>query len=171
MYSLAIRGEEIMKSADARLQATGMFQTTAIRSNALTSGDAETGLIIERDNGEGDERLGCNGPPRSDCFNVPAKFKRVYKIDMKAADPEGFVRKIGYIDLLDIKDPEGKARTGSKDGVFTFPFVTIENVDVVDAEHIIVANDNNLPFSSGRQIGKNDDNEFLLRVPELLRAR
>ena len=91
---------------------------------------------------------------------------------MKAADPEGFVRKIGYIDLLAIKDPEGKARTGAKDGVFTFPFVTIENVDVVDAEHIIVANDNNLPFSSGRQIGKNDDNEFiLLRVPELLRAR
>jgi len=105
--------------------------------------DADTGLIIERDNGEGDERLGCNGPPRSDCFNVPARFKRVYKIDMKAADPEGFVRKIGFIDLLDIKDPEGKARTGAKDGVFTFPFVTIENVDVVDAEHIIVANDNN----------------------------
>ena len=134
--------------------------------------DADTGLIIERDNAEGDERLACNGAPRSDCFNVPARFKRVYKIDMKAADPEGFVRKIGYIDLLDIKDPEGKARTGAKDGVFTFPFVTIENVDVVDAEHIIVANDNNLPFSSGRQIGKNDDNEFiLLRVPELLRAR
>jgi hypothetical protein len=50
--------------------------------------------------------------------------------------------------------------------------VTIENVDVVDADHIVVANDNNLPFSSGRAIGKNDDNEFiLLRVPELLRAR
>jgi hypothetical protein len=56
--------------------------------------------------------------------------------------------------------------------VFTFPFVTIENVAVVDVDHIIVANDNNLPFSSGRQIGKNDDNEFiLLRVSELLRAR
>ena len=91
---------------------------------------------------------------------------------MKAADAEGFVRKAGYVALLDIKDPEGKAKAGARDGVFTFPFVTIENVDVVDAEHIIVANDNNLPFSSGRQIGKNDDNEFiLLRVPELLRAR
>jgi hypothetical protein len=50
--------------------------------------------------------------------------------------------------------------------------VTIENVDVVDADHIVVANDNNLPFSPGRAIGKNDDNELiLLRVPELLRAR
>jgi hypothetical protein len=42
----------------------------------------------------------------------------------------------------------------------------------VDADHIVVANDNNLPFSSGRRIGANDDNEFaLLRVPELLRAK
>jgi hypothetical protein len=40
------------------------------------------------------------------------------------------------------------------------------------ADHIIVANDNNLPFSSGSTIGKNDDSEFaLLRVPELLRGR
>ena len=82
------------------------------------------------------------------------------------------MRKIGFVDLLDIKDPESKARTGAANGVFPFPFVTIENVDVVDADHIVVANDNNLPFSSGRAIGKNDDNELiLLRVPELLRAR
>jgi hypothetical protein len=134
--------------------------------------DATTGLIIERDNGEGDARLACNGPARPDCFNVPARFKRVYKIDLSQPDADGFVRKIGFVDLLDIKDPESKARTGSTNGVFTFPFVTIENVDVVDADHIVVANDNNLPFSSGRAIGKNDDNELiLLRVPELLRAR
>jgi hypothetical protein len=125
--------------------------------------DATTGLIIERDNGEGDVALACNGPARPDCFNVPARLKRVYKIDMSQVDTEGFVRKIGYVDLLDI---EGKG------GRFTFPFVTIENVDVVDAEHIVVANDNNLPFSAGRALGRNDDNEFiLLHVPEFLRAR
>ena len=82
------------------------------------------------------------------------------------------MRKIGYMDLLDIQDPKGVAKVGGQDGKFTFPFVTIEDVDVVDAEHIIVANDNNLPYSSGRQLGKNDDNEFiLLHVPELLSAR
>ena len=134
--------------------------------------DASTGLVIERDNGEGDARRGCNGPARPDCFNVPARFKRVYKIDLSQPDAEGFVRKVDFVDLLDIKDPEGKARAGSANGVFSFPFVTIENVDAVDADQIVVANDNNLPFSSGRAIGKNDDNEFiLLRVPELLRAR
>ena len=41
-----------------------------------------------------------------------------------------------------------------------------------DADHIVVANDYNLPSSSGRASGKNDDNEFApLRVSELLRAR
>ena len=134
--------------------------------------DADTGLIIERDNGEGLERTACNGPARSDCQNVPAKFKRVYKVSLKDVDADGFVRKIGYIDLMDIQDPKGVAKVGGENGRFTFPFVTIENVDVVDAEHIVVANDNNLPYSSGRQLGRNDDNEFiLLHVPELLNAR
>jgi hypothetical protein len=55
---------------------------------------------------------------------------------------------------------------------FTFPFFTIENVAVVDADHIIVGNDNNQPFSAGRHLSRADDNELiLLRVPELLRAR
>ena len=57
-------------------------------------------------------------------------------------------------------------------GKFTFPFVTIENVDVVDAEHIVVGNDNNLPYSSGRELGKQDHNELiLLRVPQFLSAK
>ncbi len=134
--------------------------------------DADTGLIIERDNGEGLEITACNGPARPDCQNIPAKFKRVYKVSLKDVDADGFMRKIGYIDLMDIQDPKGLAKVGGKDGKFTFPFVTIEDVDVVDAEHIVVANDNNLPYSSGRQLGRNDDNEFiLLHVPELLNAR
>ncbi len=43
---------------------------------------------------------------------------------------------------------------------------------MVDAEHIVVGNDNNLPFSSSRDPGKADDNEFvLLNVRDLLQAR
>lgn len=134
--------------------------------------DADTGLVIERDNGEGLVEDACNGPARPDCQNVPARFKRVYKISLKDADAEGFVKKIGYIDLMDIADSKGIARRGAKNGRFSFPFVTIENVDVVDAEHIVVANDNNLPYSAARQPNLQDDNEFiLLKVPELLKAR
>ena len=57
-------------------------------------------------------------------------------------------------------------------GVLTFPFFTIENVDRVDETHIIVGNDNNLPFSSSRDPNKADDNEFvLLEVGEFLKAK
>ena len=41
----------------------------------------------------------------------------------------------------------------------------------VDATHIIVGNDNNLPFSSSREPNKADDNELiLLEVGEFLKA-
>ena len=134
--------------------------------------DATTALVIERDNGEGDAALACNGPARPDCFNAPARFKRVYKIDLSAPDAQGFVRKLGYVDLLDIADPKGVARIGGANGKFSFPQWCIEGVDVVDADHIVVLNDNNLGVSQGRAFGQNEPNEvILLRVPELLRAR
>jgi hypothetical protein len=135
--------------------------------------DATSGLIIERDDTEGDAAQACAaGAPKADCFNVPAKFKRIYKVDLGQADADGFVKKVGYIDLMDIQDPKKLARQGGKDGKLTFPFFTIENVDLVDADHIIVGNDNNLPFSSGRALGKSDDNELiLLKVTDLLKAK
>ena len=138
--------------------------------------DAQSGLIIERDDTEGNAAQACKGEIKPDCFNVPAKFKRVYKIDFAQADAEGYVKKIGYIDLMDMADPNRKAKQGGEPGEggqrLTFPFFTIENVDVVDATHIIVGNDNNLPYSSGRQLGKSDDNEFvLLEVKDFLAAK
>lgn len=82
------------------------------------------------------------------------------------------MRKIAFIDLMRIQDPMNSSRVPLENGVLTFPFFTIENVDMVDGDHIIVGNDNNLPFSSSRDPNRADDNEFiLLRVPELLRAR
>lgn len=126
-------------------------------------------LFIERGNGEGDPRLACEGEPTADCFNVPATYKRVWLLDFASTDAEGFVERLGYVDLMDIADPDGVAISGTIDEVFTFPFVTIEDVDLVDDAHIIVANDNNLPYSTGRAIGVADDNEFiLLHVPEFL---
>lgn len=133
--------------------------------------DDRRALVIERDGGEGDSALACRNGARPDCFNRPAVFKRVYLIDMNPTD-DGFVQKLGFIDLLDIADPDGLALRGAADGRFTFPFVTIENVDRVDDRHIIVANDNNFPFSSGRTIGAADDNEFiLLEVADFLQLR
>jgi len=135
--------------------------------------DGTTGLIIERDNGEGTADKACpEGQKRTDCFHDIAKFKRVYKVELSEANVGGAVRKIGYIDLLNIADPAKLSRKPLNDGVLKFPFFTIENVDVVNATHIIVGNDNNLPFSSSREPNKADDNELiLLEVGDFLKAQ
>lgn len=136
--------------------------------------DDTTGLIIERDGGSGTADKACSDPakPQADCFDKPAKHKRIYKIEMTDANVGKPVRKIGYIDLMKIADPDHKASQGTVNGIYTMPFVTIENVDVVDASHIVVGNDNNLPFSAGRAVDKADDNEFvLLDVADFLKAK
>ncbi len=135
--------------------------------------DNTTGLIIERDNGEGTADKACPADQkRTDCFHDLAKFKRVYKIEMSDANVGGEIRKVGYIDLMNIQDPQRLAKKPLTNGVLAFPFFTIENVDVVDDKHIVVGNDNNLPFSSSRDPNKADDNELvLLQVEALLKAR
>lgn len=135
--------------------------------------DEKTALVIERDNGAGTVDKACADPkdPKPDCFAVGSKLKRIYKIEISDENAGKAVRKIGYIDLLKIADPEGRKRQGGGDGYYDMPFVTIENVDRVDDTHIIVGNDNNLPFSAGRAINKADDDEFvLLEVREFLKA-
>jgi hypothetical protein len=136
--------------------------------------DEKTALVIERDNGAGTADKSCANPkePKPDCFAVGAKVKRVYKIEMTDKNTGRAVRKIGYIDLLKIADPDNRKRQGGGHGFYDMPFVTIENVDRIDATHIVVGNDNNLPFSAGRLIDKADDNEFvLLEVGEFLNAK
>lgn len=134
--------------------------------------DATTGLVIERDNGEGTADKACpEGQKAPTCFGDPAKFKRVYKVEFSDANAGGAMKKIAYIDLMQIADPAKLARKPLTNGVLAFPFFTIENVEVVDARHIIVGNDNNLPFSSSRDPNKADDNELvLLEVGDFLKA-
>ncbi|MFN6483350.1 MULTISPECIES: esterase-like activity of phytase family protein [unclassified Nostoc] len=106
-------------------------------------------LVIERDNNQG----------------AAAKFKRIYKIDLSKTDSNGYVAKEEVADLLNIKDPNDLNGDGKT--TFDFPFQTIENVLVVDKNTILVANDNNYPFSIGRpgndpQNPVIDNNEILL---------
>jgi len=133
--------------------------------------DAGQGLIIERDNGEGTADKACaSGAPTDNCFSKIAKFKRVYKIAFSDANAGKPVEKLAYIDLMNIQDPDKLAQKPLNNGVLTFPFFTIENVDIVDDNHIIVGNDNNFPFSSSREPNVADDNEFiLLNVKDLLK--
>ena len=145
---------------------TGRYWKYLLEHNGNSIGDFNMisktrGLVIERDNGEGAPQKKCTNSSISDCFQSPALFKRIYLIELPKESGKP-VRKVAYLDLLNILDPHDKAVCGSRKGVFTFPFITVENVDRVDGTHIIVVNDNNLPFSSGREIGSPDNSEFIL---------
>lgn len=118
----------------------------------------EEGLIIERDGTQGD----LNG------------FKKIFRIELNESGH--LVEKRELVDLMRISDPSGISQpviagdvgTGP---IFAFPFVTIEDVAVIDKHTIGVINDNNYPFSVGRHVGSKqpDDNEFILiRLDEKL---
>ena len=100
-------------------------------------------LVIERDNGQGES----------------AEFKKIFKIDFNYIDADGFVEKTEIVDLLNIADPNDL--NGDGETTFAMPFVTIEDVVVIDEDTILVANDNNYPFSQGRE-GDIDNNEIVL---------
>jgi hypothetical protein len=176
-----VQGQQVLRILEfsvAEEKWTGRHWKYVLSPGATAIGDfnmidANTALVIERDNAEGTADRACaDNKAAPNCFHDIAKFKRVVKIEMSDANVNGPVRKIGFIDLMKIQDPQSKSRKPLNNGVLTFPFFTIENVDVVDNKHIIVGNDNNLPFSSSRDPNKADDNEFiLLEVEALLKAR
>lgn len=110
-------------------------------------------LVIERDGRQGDE----------------AEFKRIYRIDLTRRDANGVFAKELVVDLLNIADPRFLAPS-TRDGLFRFPFFTIEAVIVLDANTILVNNDNNFPATGGRGPEVRDPTEFIwLRLPTPLR--
>ena len=100
-------------------------------------------LIIERDNGQGST----------------AAFKKIFKVDFSKIDANGFVSKEEVANLLNIKDTNDLNGDGST--TYTMPFQTIEDVLVLDSKTILVANDNNYPFSIGRPTAI-DNNEIVV---------
>ncbi|MGE0349529.1 esterase-like activity of phytase family protein [Hydrogenophaga sp.] len=177
----ALDGKQFLRALEFDVtteQWTGRHWKYVLEANHHAIGDfnminATEGLIIERDNGEGTVDKACpEAVKRPDCFHDLARFKRVYKVELSEANVGGPVRKIAHIDLMNIADPNRLARKPLTNGVLAFPFFTIENVDIVDARHIVVGNDNNLPFSSSRDPNQADDNELvLLEVADFLSAR
>lgn len=139
--------------------------------------DATRALVIERDGGEGHPSAACADGQTEGCFANPARVKRVTLIDTASVDADGFVRRVAQIDLMSIADPDGLNRMPATTGdipeaTFVFPFVTIESVIRDGEDHILISNDNNLPFSAGRSLGVADSNEIIrLHVPELLAAQ
>jgi len=119
----------------------------------LTTVDGHQFLLVERD-GAGD--------------GLPApRFKKVFLVEAKGAQG-GYLTKQLLVDLMAVPDP---TKVGNDGDFFRFPFNTIESVHVVSSRTIVVANDNNYPFSNGRSRSLTnartgplapDDNEFIL---------
>ena len=119
-------------------------------------------VVIERDNGHGDKRSACQGGANAGkCFKRPAGFKRAFLVRMPDVD-NALVEKVGSIDLLNIPDPNGRGGEGTHEGVFTFPFVTIEGIAQIDANRLLIVNDNNLPILSARDPSKVDTTEMVV---------
>jgi hypothetical protein len=112
---------------------------------------------------------------RDDFQGIDAKQKKIFLIDLRGVDAQGFVEKRLVLDLLNIADPTGislPARSGEF-GVgptFSFPLQSVESLEVLGGERLLIANDNNYPFSDGRWVGRDrpDDTEMIIvRVPAL----
>lgn len=109
-------------------------------------------LVIERDNRQGDQ----------------AVFKRIYLVDLRDTDGDGYVAKRLLVDLMDVGNPEG---LGGFADPFTFGFFTIEDVEILDESRIAVMNDNNFPATGGRGADVPDPNEYLeITLAEPLRV-
>jgi hypothetical protein len=54
---------------------------------------------------------------------------------------------------------------GDRSRTFTLPYVTIEDVLILDERTLLVVNDNNFPYGGGRELAS-DNTEFLrIRLP------
>ena len=112
---------------------------------------------------------------RDDAQGAEARQKKIYLVDLRRTDAAGYLEKRLVLDLLQIADPSGlsvPARPGEF-GVgnpFAFPLQSVESLEVLGGERLLIANDNNYPFSDGRWLGRDrpDDTELIVvRAPAL----
>ncbi|MDB9309469.1 5'/3'-nucleotidase SurE [Aphanizomenon sp. CS-733/32] len=130
----------------------GRYQL-ASTSNAIgdfTPINKDEFLVIERDNNQGSA----------------AAFKKIFKVDFSKIDANGFVSKEEVADLLNIQDP--KDLNGDGKTTYNMPFQTIEDVLVLDNKTILVANDNNYPFSIGRPPAIDNNEMVVLELDKTL---
>jgi hypothetical protein len=149
-----------------------MNSTSAVKrtpvGDSSTSSDAngtEIGNMVAVD----DRRfvvLDRNGGTATTPNVVP--FKKVYLVDIEDVADGGAARKLELVDLMNLADPHDLNGDGSR--TLTFPYVTIENVLVLDPRTLLVVNDNNFPYGGRRQLAS-DNTEFLrIRLPVSLVA-
>lgn len=103
-------------------------------------------LVVERDDFEGDQ----------------AVTKRIYEINLKKTDADGYLEKTLVLDALRIANPDGlSAGNGYGSGeVFSMPVQSLETIVQLRDGRLLIANDNNFPGNDARVPGTPDDTEF-----------
>lgn len=121
-------------------------------------------LVIERGRQQGED----------------ADFKRIYRIDLDDAARFGVILpKTLVADLIHINNHQQQIiRTWGSEFVqgtvgldpdFSFPFISVEGLHIIDDRTLLIVNDNNYPFGSARRPGEPDGTEFIVvKVPESL---
>ncbi|MEP7285668.1 MAG: esterase-like activity of phytase family protein [Chloroflexota bacterium] len=121
----------------------------ASTASGLTMINATTALIIEQDGKE----------------NKATRFKQIFLIDLGSGNAAPIV------DLLNIADPNNISTAdvfnnpANAFGVgqkFEFPFADISALYPVDAQTLMVVNNNNVPFGLGRSTTQADDTEYIM---------
>jgi hypothetical protein len=109
---------------------------------------------------------------RNDAFGtgaVPPPFKKIFLLDVSRLDRNRVGRKTEIVDLMHVADPDDL--DGDGDTTFRFPFITIEDVLVVDRQTLLVINDNNYPAGGGRGAFSDPTEVLLIHLGTPLPAR
>ncbi len=104
--------------------------------------------FVERDNWDGEASV----------------IKRVYEVNLRRTDDEGFVSKELVLDALGVANPRGiGAGTGYGLGeTYSLPVQSFETVLRLRDGRILIGNDNNYPGNDARNPGEPDDTELAL---------
>ena len=146
-----LRRREILEFDTRAGQYTGRTWSYQTDQEPNVIGDAFTVrgdvlILIERDDFEGEQSV----------------TKRVYEVDLRRTDAEGYLEKTLVLDALRIANPYG---IGAGDGygtgeVFSLPVQSFETVVQLKDGSLLIGNDNNYPGNDARIPGTPDDTEF-----------
>ena len=151
-----------------RINGNGDLETEIYSVNDMVAINDREFLVVEKDSGAGDVRTGKFAAANSG--RNAARFKRVFRIHLDEVDADGFLVKEEVVDLMNLLDPDGFGGDATIAGVFAYPMECVEAVTIVDAQTLLLVNDNNYPGGSpSRDPQRPDANEFvMIRLPKPL---
>lgn len=117
----------------------------------MTALDQNRLLVIERDFLQGER----------------AQFEKIFVVDLRKTDSEGFLVKREVVDLLNIRDPDrislpGRPGDYGLGDPFEFPYVTTESVLPLGGKRLAIVNDNNFGSIGGRHPSLPDYTDFIV---------